>query len=48
VRGWIDHVYFTQHDRFLERVRGTPRFGELMAAAIGRYERFTDEGAPTR
>jgi serine/threonine protein kinase/Flp pilus assembly protein TadD len=47
VRGWIDYVYFTRHDRFLERLRATPRFQELMAAARERYERFTDDGAPT-
>jgi adenylate cyclase len=48
VRGWIDYVYFTQHDRFLERVRGTRRFGELMGGARERYQRFTDQGAATR
>jgi serine/threonine protein kinase/Flp pilus assembly protein TadD len=49
VRGWIDWVYFTRYDRFLERVREDGRFGELMAAARTRYERFTDEGlAPGR
>jgi eukaryotic-like serine/threonine-protein kinase len=42
VRGWIDYVYFTRHDRFLERVRGTRRFGELMGLARERYERFTE------
>ena len=42
VRGWIDYVYFTRHDRFLERVRETRRFGELMGAARERYERFTE------
>ena len=31
VRGWIDYVYFTRHDRFLESVRGNRRFQELMA-----------------
>jgi hypothetical protein len=44
VRGWIDHVYFTRHDRFLEGLRGNPQFEELMGAARERYERFTDEG----
>ena len=48
VRGWIDYVYFTRHDRFLERVRGTRRFGELMGLARERYERFTDEGTIAR
>ncbi len=48
VRGWIDYVYFTRHDRFLAGLRGNRRFGELMAAARERYERFTDEGARTR
>jgi eukaryotic-like serine/threonine-protein kinase len=47
VRGWIDHVYFTRHDRFLERVRPSRRFQDLMVSARERYERFTDEGAPT-
>jgi hypothetical protein len=42
VRGWIDYVYFTRHDRFLERVRRTRRFGELMGVARERYERFTE------
>ncbi|HET8837196.1 MAG TPA: protein kinase [Gemmatimonadales bacterium] len=48
VRGWIDYVYFTRYDRFLERIRGTRRFGELMGVARERYERFTDAGSPTR
>ena len=48
VRGWVDYVYFTRHDRFLESVRPTARFQELMASARERYERFTDDGAPTR
>jgi tetratricopeptide (TPR) repeat protein len=47
VRGWIDHVYFTRHDRFLQHVRSTPRFQELMASARARYEQFTDDGTPT-
>jgi eukaryotic-like serine/threonine-protein kinase len=46
VRGWIDHVYFTRHDRFLERLRNIPRFHELMARARERYARFTDDGTP--
>jgi serine/threonine protein kinase/Flp pilus assembly protein TadD len=44
VRGWVDYVYFTRHDRFLERLRPTPRFQELMASARERYQRFTDDG----
>ena len=47
VRGWIDHVYFTRHDRFLEGLRGAPRFVKLMAYAREGYERFTREAAPT-
>jgi serine/threonine-protein kinase len=47
VRGWVDYVYFTQHDRFLERVRPTRHFQELMASARARYARFTDAGIPT-
>jgi hypothetical protein len=47
VRGWIDYVYFTRHDRFLERLRGNGRFRELMGAAERRYARFTDDGAAT-
>ena len=47
VRGWIDHVYFTRYDRFLENVRSTPRFQGLMASARERYARFTDQGTPT-
>ncbi len=46
VRGWIDYVYFTRHDRFLEALRPTRRFQELMASARERYARFTDDGAP--
>ena len=44
VRGWVDYVYFTRHDRFLESVRPSPRFQELMAFARERHQRFTDEG----
>jgi serine/threonine protein kinase/Flp pilus assembly protein TadD len=47
VRGWVDYVYFTRHDRFLERVRPTRHFQELMASARERYARFTDDGTPT-
>jgi hypothetical protein len=46
VRGWVDYVYFTRHDRFLESVRPTRRFQELMASARERYARFTDDGTP--
>ena len=46
VRGWVDYVFFTRHDRFLESLRANRRFQELMASARERYERFTDEGAP--
>jgi eukaryotic-like serine/threonine-protein kinase len=46
VRGWIDYVYFTRHDRFLESLRPTQRFHELMASAQERYARFTDYGTP--
>ena len=46
VRGWIDYVYFTRHDRFLESLRPTRRFQELMASARERYARFTDDGTP--
>ena len=46
MRGWVDYVYFTRHDRFLERVRPTRRFQELMASARERYARFTDAGTP--
>ena len=48
VRGWIDYVYFTRHDRFLESLRPIRQFQELMAGARERYERFTDDGTPTR
>jgi hypothetical protein len=47
VRGWVDYVYFTRHDRFLESLRPTPGFQVLMASAQKRYARFTDDGAPT-
>jgi len=46
VRGWVDYVYFTRHDRFLESLRPTRRFQELMASAQERYARFTNAGAP--
>jgi eukaryotic-like serine/threonine-protein kinase len=46
VRGWIDYVYFTRHDRFLESLRSARPFQELMAFARERYSRFTDDGAP--
>jgi Flp pilus assembly protein TadD len=45
VRGWVDHVYFTRHDRFLESLRPARRFQELMTSARERYARFTDDGA---
>ena len=48
VRGWIDYVYFTRHDCFLESLRPTPRFRELMASARERHQRFTDDGTPAR
>jgi eukaryotic-like serine/threonine-protein kinase len=47
VRGWVDYVYFTRHDRFLTRLRPSPRFQALMARAQERYARFTDDGTPT-
>ncbi len=46
VRGWVDYVYFTRHDRFLEALRRDRRFQELMASARERYQRFTDDGTP--
>ena len=46
VRGWIDYVYFTRHDRFLESLRLGGGFQKLMASARERYSRFTDDGAP--
>ena len=48
VRGWVDYVYFTRHDRFLGSLRPTRRFQELMASARERYQRFTDDGQPHR
>jgi hypothetical protein len=47
VRGWVDYVYFTRHDRFLESLRTNRRFQELMASAQRRYVRFTDDGTPS-
>jgi Flp pilus assembly protein TadD len=47
VRGWTDYVYFTRHDRFLEGLRPSRRFQELMASAQERYARFTDDGVST-
>jgi hypothetical protein len=46
VRGWIDYVYFTRHDRFLGSLRADRRFQELMAYARERHQRFTDDGTP--
>jgi tetratricopeptide (TPR) repeat protein len=46
VRGWVDYVYFTRYDRFLESVRLTGRFQDLMASARERHARFTDDGTP--
>ncbi|MGH7515174.1 MAG: protein kinase domain-containing protein [Gemmatimonadales bacterium] len=46
VRGWVDYVYFTRYDRFLESLRPTGRFQELMASARERHARFTDDGTP--
>ena len=46
VRGWVDYVYFSRHDRFLESLRPDPRFQALMALARARHQRFTDDGAP--
>jgi serine/threonine protein kinase/Flp pilus assembly protein TadD len=46
VRGWIDHVYFSRHDRFLASLRSVPRFQALMAYARERHERFTEGGEP--
>jgi hypothetical protein len=46
VRGWVDYVYFTRHDRFLESLRPSRRFRELMASARERHARFTDDGVP--
>lgn len=48
VRGWIDYVYFTRHDRFLESLRPTRRFQKLMTSARERHQRFTDDGTPAR
>ncbi|MGH7514651.1 MAG: hypothetical protein ACREOQ_17190 [Gemmatimonadales bacterium] len=48
MRGWIDYEYFIRHDRFLEGVRTSPRFQDLMVSARERYERFTDDGAAAR
>ena len=39
-RGWIDYVFFTTHDTFLESLREEPRFKELMAYAREEYERM--------
>jgi TolB-like protein/Flp pilus assembly protein TadD len=47
VRGWVDYVYFTRHDRFLGSLRSNPRFQELMAFARERHQRFTDDGTPS-
>jgi TolB-like protein/Flp pilus assembly protein TadD len=47
VRGWVDHVYFTRHDRFLKSLRPDPRFQQLMDSARERYQRFTDDGTPS-
>ena len=44
VRGWVDHVFFSRHDKFMGSLRSDRRFHELMASARERYDRFTDEG----
>ena len=44
VRGWVDHVFFSRHDKFIGSLRSDRRFHELMASARERYDRFTDEG----
>jgi hypothetical protein len=41
-------IHFTRHDRFLESLGPTRQFRELMASARERYQRFTDDGTPTR
>ena len=45
VRGWVDYVYFTRHDRFLESLHPARRFQDLMTSAREQYARFTDDGA---
>ena len=47
VRGWIDYLFFSRHDRLLESLRPNRRFQELMAIAQEKYVRFTDDGTPT-
>jgi len=47
VRGWVDYVYFTRHYRFLESLRATRQFQELVDRARERHARFTDDGVPT-
>jgi len=47
VRGWVDYVYFTRHDRFLENLRPDQRFQDLMTFARERHQRFTDDGTPS-
>jgi hypothetical protein len=47
VRGWVDYLYFTQHDRFLQSLRPDSRFQQLMAFARERHQRFTDDGTVT-
>ena len=39
-RGFINHPFLSQHDPFLEGLRGEPRFAALMAATRERWVRF--------
>jgi non-specific serine/threonine protein kinase len=39
-RGWINYPYLSEYDPFLAKLRGDPRFQELMVRVKGEWERF--------
>jgi hypothetical protein len=39
-RGIINYSFLSEHDRYLDGVRGDPRFGRLMERARQEWERF--------
>jgi len=39
-RGWIDYVFFTQHEPFLKCLHQDPRFQSLMVYAKEQYDQF--------
>jgi hypothetical protein len=39
-RGMINYPFLSKHDRYLDNVRGDPRFREVMGRAEREWERF--------